>query len=193
MLGLKLRTDPRWVNIAEANLEELLTDHAWCEQKAASNAISLVAYNSELEDLVTDLLAIAKEEVEHFQQVHELMKRRGFVLGRERKDDYVNELYKFMKKDGSRNDALIDRLLFATMIEARSCERFKVLSENIQDEELRVFYRDLMVSEAGHYTTFLGYARKYTLSVDVEKRWKEWIDFEDSIITKYGNKETVHG
>lgn len=193
MLGLKLRTDPRWVNIAESNLEELLTDHAWCEQKAASNAISLVAYNSELEDLVTDLLAIAKEEVEHFQQVHELMKRRGFVLGRERKDDYVNELYKFMKKDGSRNDALIDRLLFAAMIEARSCERFKVLSENILDEELRVFYRDLMVSEAGHYTTFLGYARKYTQTVDVEKRWKEWIDFEDSIITKYGNKETVHG
>ena len=193
MLGLKLRTDPRWVNIAESNLEELLTDHAWCEQKAASNAISLVAYNSELEDLVTDLLAIAKEEVEHFQQVHELMKRRGYVLGRERKDDYVNELYKFMKKDGSRNDALIDRLLFAAMIEARSCERFKVLSENIQDEELKVFYRDLMASEAGHYTTFLGYARKYTLSVDVEKRWKEWIDFEDSIITKYGNKETVHG
>lgn len=193
MLGLKLRTDPRWVNIAEANLEELLTDHAWCEQKAASNAISLVAYNSELEDLVTDLLAIAKEEVEHFQQVHELMKRRGYVLGRERKDDYVNELYKFMKKDGSRNDALIDRLLFAAMIEARSCERFKVLSENILDEELKVFYRELMASEAGHYTTFLGYARKYTLSVDVEKRWKEWIDFEDSIITKYGNKETVHG
>jgi tRNA-(ms[2]io[6]A)-hydroxylase len=193
MLGLKLRTDPRWVNIVESNLEELLTDHAWCEQKAASNAISLVAYNSELEDLVTDLLAIAKEEVEHFQQVHELMKRRGYVLGRERKDDYVNELYKFMKKDGSRNDALIDRLLFAAMIEARSCERFKVLSENIQDEELKVFYRDLMASEAGHYTTFLGYARKYTLSVDVEKRWKEWIDFEDSIITKYGNKETVHG
>ena len=193
MLGLKLRTDPRWVNIAESNLEELLTDHAWCEQKAASNAISLVAYNSELEDLVTDLLAIAKEEVEHFQQVHELMKRRGYVLGRERKDYYVNELYKFMKKDGSRNDALIDRLLFAAMIEARSCERFKVLSENILDEELKVFYRDLMASEAGHYTTFLGYARKYTLSVDVEKRWKEWIDFEDSIITKYGNKETVHG
>jgi tRNA-(ms[2]io[6]A)-hydroxylase len=193
MLGLKLRTDPRWVNIAESNLEELLTDHAWCEQKAASNAISLVAYNSELEDLVTDLLAIAKEEVEHFQQVHELMKRRGYVLGRERKDDYVNELYKFMKKDGSRNDALIDRLLFAAMIEARSCERFKVLSENILDEELKVFYRDLMASEAGHYTTFLGYARKYTLSVDVEKRWKEWIDFEDSIITKYGNKESVHG
>jgi len=193
MLGLKLRTDPRWVNIAESNLEELLTDHAWCEQKAASNAISLVAYNSELEDLVTDLLAIAKEEVEHFQQVHELMKRRGFVLGRERKDDYVNELFKFMKKDGSRNDALIDRLLFAAMIEARSCERFKVLSDNIQDEELRVFYRDLMASEAGHYTTFLGYARKYTQSVDVEKRWKEWIDFEDSIIINYGNKETVHG
>ena len=193
MLGLKLRTDPRWVNIAESNLEELLTDHAWCEQKAASNAISLVAYNSELEDLVTDLLAIAKEEVEHFQQVHELMKRRGYALGRERKDDYVNELFKFMKKDGSRNDALIDRLLFATMIEARSCERFKVLSENIKDPELASFYRDLMISEAGHYTTFLGYARKYAITVDVEKRWKEWIDFEDSIIINYGKSETVHG
>jgi tRNA-(ms[2]io[6]A)-hydroxylase len=193
MLGLKLRTDPRWVNIAESNLEELLTDHAWCEQKAASNAISLVAYNSELEDLVTDLLAIAKEEVEHFQQVHELMKRRGYVLGRERKDDYVNELYKFMKKDGSRNDALIDRLLFATMIEARSCERFKILSEEINDEDLRTFYRSLMESEARHYTTFLGFARKYGEGIDIDKCWQQFLEFESSLMEKYGKNETMHG
>lgn len=193
MLGLKLATDPRWVNIVESNIEEILTDHAWCEQKAASNAISLIAYNSELEELVTELLVIAREELEHFQMVHNIIKSRGLTLGRERKDHYVNELYKFMKKDGSRKDALVDRLLFSAMIEARSCERFKVLSENIADPDLAQFYRDLMVSEAGHYTTFLGFARKYVDHFDVDKRWKEWIEYETSIIVNYGRKETVHG
>ena len=193
MLGLKLRTDPRWVNIVESNIEEILTDHAWCEQKAATNAITLITQNSEHPELVTDLLAIAKEEIEHFDMVHELIKSRGLKLGRERKDDYVNELFKFMKKDGSRQSAFIDRLLFAALIEARSCERFKVLSENIQDKELAKFYYDLMVSEANHYTTFLGYARKFGGGIDVDKRWKEWLEFEDSIIINYGKRETVHG
>lgn len=193
MLGLKLATDPRWVNIVESNIEEILTDHAWCEQKAASNAISIVTYNSELEELVTEMLIIAREELEHLQMVHDVIKKRGLTLGRERKDHYVNELFKFMKKDGSRHDALCDRLLFSAMIEARSCERFKVLSENIKDEELAKFYRDLMISEAGHYTTFLGFARKYQDNIDIDKRWKEWIEYEGSIITNYGKKETVHG
>jgi tRNA-(ms[2]io[6]A)-hydroxylase len=193
MLGLKLATDPRWVNIVESNIEEILTDHAWCEQKAASNAISLVAYNSELEELVTEMLIIAKEELDHLQLVHNLIKSKGLTLGRERKDHYVNELFKFMKKDGSRRDALCDRLLFSAMIEARSCERFKVLSENIKDPELAKFYRDLMISEAGHYTTFLGFARKYVDNLDIDKRWQEWIDFETSIIVNYGKNETVHG
>ncbi len=193
MLGLQLATDPRWVNIVESNIAEILTDHAWCEQKAASNAISLIAYNSELEELVTQLLIIAKEELDHLQMVHDLIKRRGLTLGRERKDHYVNELYKFMKKDGSRRDALVDRLLFSAMIEARSCERFKVLSENIKDVELANFYRDLMISEAGHYTVFLGFARQYEDSFDVDKRWKEWIVFETAIITNYGKTETIHG
>ncbi|MBN9282834.1 MULTISPECIES: tRNA-(ms[2]io[6]A)-hydroxylase [Flavobacterium] len=193
MLGLKLKTDPRWVNIVESNIQEILTDHAWCEQKAASNAISIITNNSEKEELVTEMLKIAKEEIEHFELVHELIKEKGLTLGRERKDDYVNELYKFLKKDGSRNDSLIDRLLFSAMIEARSCERFKVLSQNIKDQKLATFYRDLMISEAGHYTTFLGFARKYTEKVDVDKRWQEWIEFETSIITKYGKQETIHG
>ena len=193
MLGLKLATDPRWVNIVESNIEEILTDHAWCEQKAASNAISLITQNSEKEELVNELILIAQEEMEHFKMVHDLIKERGLVFGRERKDSYVNELFKFMKKDGSRNDALCERLLFSAMIEARSCERFKVLSENIKDPELAKFYRDLMISEAGHYTTFLGFARKYADNVDVDKRWKEWIEYETSIIVNYGKDETVHG
>lgn len=193
MLGLKLLTDPRWANIAEENLEEILTDHAWCEQKAATNAITIITYNSEHEDLVTTLTEIAIEELEHFRMVHDIIKQRGYTLGRERKDDYVNQLYRFMKKDGSRNDAFIDRLLFAAMIEARSCERFRVLSENIKDEELAKFYRDLMVSEAGHYTTFLKFAKKYTERADVDKRWKEWLEFEGELIQNYGKKETVHG
>jgi tRNA-(ms[2]io[6]A)-hydroxylase len=193
MLGLKLATDPRWVDIVESNIEEILTDHAWCEQKAASNAIYIIVNNSEKEELVTKMTRIALEEMEHFQMVHNIIKERGLTLGRERKDNYVNELVKFAKKDGSRNDALVERLLFAAMIEARSCERFKVLSENIQDPELAKFYRDLMISEAGHYTTFLGFAKQYQENINVEKRWKEWIEFESSIIASYGKKETIHG
>lgn len=193
MLGLKLLTDPRWANIAESNIEEILTDHAWCEQKAASNAITLITQNPELEDLVHELTAIAIEEMEHFKMVIEIIKERGYTLGRERKDDYVGQLMKFSKKDGSRNQAFIDRLLFAAMIEARSCERFRVLSKNIKDEALAKFYYDLMVSEANHYTTFLNFARKYTVDVDVEKRWQEWLDFEGKLIQSYGTKEYIHG
>ena len=125
--------------------------------------------------------------------VHNIIKARGLKLGRERKDDYVNELYKFMKKGGSRNDQLVNRLLFVAMIEARSCERFKVLSENIKDPELAKFYNELMISEAGHYTLFLGYARKYAEDIDVNKRWKEWLDAEAAIISTYGTQERVHG
>ncbi len=192
---LQLPTDPRWVNIVEKNLSEILTDHAWCEQKAATNAITIITLNSNYPDLVTDMLALAKEEIEHFEMVHEIIRRRGLQLGRERRDEYVNELAQYMKQssDGSRVSGLVERLLFSAMIEARSCERFKVLSENIQDDELRQFYRELMESEASHYTTFISYARKYGGGIDVEKRWREWLDFEASVIAKYGNKETIHG
>ncbi|EDM35139.1 hydroxylase for synthesis of 2-methylthio-cis-ribozeatin in tRNA [Pedobacter sp. BAL39] len=193
MLGLKLLTDPRWANIAESNLEEILTDHAWCEQKAATNAITLITNNSEHLDLVEELTAIAIEELQHFQMVVDIIRKRGYTLGRERKDDYVGRLAKFCKKDGSRNNSFIDRLLFAAMIEARSCERFRVLSQHINDAELSKFYHDLMVSEAGHYTTFLNFARKYTIDVDVDKRWKEWLDFEGELIQSFGNKEAIHG
>jgi tRNA-(ms[2]io[6]A)-hydroxylase len=193
MLGLKLLTDPRWVNIAESNLEEILTDHAWCEQKAATNAITIITNNSEHIDLVEELTEIAIEEMQHFQMVVDIIKKRGYALGRERKDDYVGRLMKFSRRDGSRNTAFIDRLLFAAMIEARSCERFRVLSQNIKDEELAKFYHELMVSEAGHYTTFLNFARKYTIDVDVEKRWAEWLEFEGKLIQEYGKTEAIHG
>tara|TARA_R100001369_G_scaffold92866_1_gene140657 strand:+ start:29529 stop:30110 length:582 start_codon:yes stop_codon:yes gene_type:complete len=193
MLHLKLKTDPRWVNIVESNIEEILTDHAWCEQKAATNAITIITLNSEYPELVTELLALAKEELEHFEMVHEIIKKRGFKLGRERKDSYVNELYKFMNKGGSRLNAMVDRLLFSAMIEARSCERFKLLSKEINDPELSKFYYDLMVSEAGHYTTFISFARKYGKDIDVDGRWKELVEFEGELIKSYGKHETIHG
>jgi tRNA-(ms[2]io[6]A)-hydroxylase len=195
VLRLELPTDPRWVNIVEKNIEEILSDHAWCEQKAASNAITIITINSEYPDLVTDMLALAKEEIEHFEMVHEIIKKRGLKLARERKDEYVGELAQYMKRsnNGSRISGFVERLLFSAMIEARSCERFKVLSENIQDEELAVFYCKLMESEAGHYTTFITYARKYGQGIDVEQRWREWLTFEASIIAKYGKSETIHG
>ncbi len=193
MLGLKLATDPRWVEIVESNIEEILTDHAWCEQKAATNAITIITRNSEHVELVTDLLKLAQEELEHFEMVHEIIKKRGYKLGPERKDHYVNKLFQFTQKGGSRQQAMVDRLLFSAMIEARSCERFKLLSERINDEELSKFYRELMISEAGHYTTFLGFARQYGEGIDVEKRWQELIAFEGEIIQSYGNSEAIHG
>lgn len=193
MLGLKLLTDPRWANIAESNLEEILTDHAWCEQKAATNAIYLVTNNSEHMEVVEKMLEIAAEELEHFRQVVAIIKQRDYTLGRERKDDYVNQLLKFARKDLSRNTSFVDRLLFSAMIEARSCERFKVLSRNLKDPELAKFYYDLMVSEATHYTTFLGLARKYAEDVDVEKRWAEWLEYEGQLIQSYGKSEAIHG
>ncbi len=189
MLGLKLATDPRWAKLAETNLEEILSDHAWAEQKAASNALSVVTNNSEHPDLVTDMLAIAKEEVEHFELVHQKIVERGLTLRRERKDEYVNDLLKFLKKDGSRLHAFIDRMMFSALIEARSCERFKVLAQNLSDPDLAQFYRDLMESEANHYSTFLGYARKYGQTLNVEKRWQEWLAYENSIIVHYGSRK----
>jgi len=193
MFKLKLPTDPRWVEIVETNISEILTDHAYCEQKAASNAISIVVRYPEKTDLVRAMLEVAREELEHFQRVHEKLVDRGYVLGKERKDEYVNRLMEFMRKGGSRNQQLIDRLLFAAMIEARSCERFKVLSERISDPDLSSFYEELMVSEANHYTLFLGFAREFAEGEDVEKRWQEWLDYEGEIIRGFGKKETMHG
>lgn len=193
MLGLKLPTDPRWVNIVEQNIEEILTDHAWCEQKAVSNSMSLVISYPEYTELVNEMLSIAKEELLHFEMVHDKIKERGWILGKERRDEYVNDLYSFMRKGYKREIALIDRLLFSALIEARSCERFKILSEQISDEDLKAFYRELMISEATHYTTFLGFARKYAGNEDVEKRWQEWLTYEAEVISKYGKKETMHG
>lgn len=193
MLKLKLPTDPRWANIAEGNLEEILTDHAWCELKAASNAIMLINMLPEFTDITTELTKISKEELEHFEQVHNIIKARGWVLGRERKDSYVNDLFKFMKP-GNRKHLIVERMLFAAMIEARSCERFKVLSDTISDKELAIFYRELMISEAGHYTSFLQFA--HALAEDgynVKKRWEEWLEFEAKIIANYGKAESIHG
>ena len=194
MLGLKLETDPRWVNIVEKNIEEILTDHAYCEQKAATNAISILISYSYHPELVDEMLSLAKEELTHFEMVHQKIKERGYKLGFERKDEYVLELYKIMRKGHVKEIALIDRLLFSAMVEARSCERFKILSENINDADLRKFYHELMVSEAGHYTMFLAFARKYGKDIeDVNARWQQWLDREAEILKSYGKQETIHG
>ena len=194
MLGLKLETDPRWVNIVETNIQEILTDHAYCEQKAATNALSIMISYPYHTDLVEEMVKLAKEELTHFEMVHQKIKDRGFSLGFERKDEYVGELYKFMRKGHKKEIVLIDRLLFGAMIEARSCERFKLLSEQINDEDLKSFYRDLMISEATHYTLFIGFARKYGSQFeDIDARWLEWLNFEAELIKNFSKKETIHG
>jgi tRNA-(ms[2]io[6]A)-hydroxylase len=194
ILKLQLPTDPLWVkNVVESNIEELLTDHAFCEQKAASNAITLIVQNPNLNDLVQEMALLVQEEMDHFKRVHDIILQRGFVLGRERKDNYVNELRKFIIIGGGREAQLIDRLLFSAMIEARSCERFKVLSENIGDTYLSEFYHELMVSEATHYAMFIRLAKKYAVEIDVEKRWAEFLKYEAQVIQNYGKSETIHG
>jgi tRNA-(ms[2]io[6]A)-hydroxylase len=197
MFKLQLPTDPFWVkNVVESNIEEILTDHAYCEQKAATNAITLIIQNPNIAELVQEMAELVKEEMDHFKRVHEIIIKRGYTLGLERKDNYVNELIKFLKRGGGeakRTESMVDRLLLAAMIEARSCERFKVLSEYVDDKELSEFYHELMISEATHYTLFIGLARKYGDGIDVEKRWEEWLNYEGKVIQNYGKAETIHG
>ncbi|MFI5159514.1 MAG: tRNA-(ms[2]io[6]A)-hydroxylase, partial [Sphingobacteriales bacterium] len=162
-------------------------------QKAASNAITLIVQNPNLSDLVQEMVQLVQEEIDHFKRVHDIILARGFVLGRERKDNYVNELRKFIVIGGGRTEQLIDRLLFSAMIEARSCERFKVLSENIDDAELSEFYHELMVSEATHYAMFIRLAKKYAGGLDVDKRWKQYLAYEAQVVKNYGKAETIHG
>lgn len=193
MLGLKLPTDPRWVNIVEKNIEEILTDHAFCEQKAASTAISFIVQFPEHTELVQEMTALVKEEISHFKMVHDKIVARGWVLGRDRKDEYVNKLMTFFPKGGSRTEFLVNRLLYAALIEARSCERFRLLSQELQEPELREFYKSLMVSEANHYTMFLGFARKYQDVEIVNKKWQDLLDFEAQIMKDLGKQQTIHG
>ena len=193
MLGLKLPTDPRWVNIVEKNIEEILTDHAYCEQKAASTAISIIIGFPDRSELVKEMTALVREEMGHFNMVHEKIVERGWKLGRERKDEYVIELMKFFPKGGSKTTHLVHKLLYAALIEARSCERFRLLSENITDKELADFYRNLMVSEANHYTMFLGFARKYGDRKEVDQKWQDLLAYEAQIMANLGKKETMHG
>lgn len=193
MLGLKLPTDPRWVDIAEKNIEEILVDHAYCEQKAASTAISLIVGFPEKTALVKEMIALSREEMGHFHMVHEKLLERGYVLGRERKDHYVIALQKFFPAGGSRETHLVHKLLIAALIEARSCERFRLLSEHIADEDLAEFYRRLMISEANHYTLFLKFAREYGDREEVDRKWKELLDYEAEIMKGLGTSETMHG
>ncbi len=194
ILKLNLPTDPLWVkNVVESNIQELLTDHAYCEQKAASNAITIIIQNPNISEIVQEMAMLVQEEMDHFKRVHDIIIERGFVLGKERKDNYVNGLAKFMMPGGGRNQQMAERLLFSAMIEARSCERFKVLSENINDAQLSDFYYELMVSEAAHYTMFLRLARKYATGIDVDKRWQEFLGYEGELIKNYGTAEAIHG
>lgn len=193
MLGLKLPTDPRWVNIVEKDIEEILTDHAYCEQKAASNAITVIVRFPEYSDVVEAMGELAKEEMEHFQMVHQELLKRGYKLGEERRDEYVHDLLKFTKKGGGREQQFVEKMLFGAMIEARSCERFRLLSEEIADPALRVFYRELMESEARHYTMFLKFAKKHATTIDVDKRWQEFLTYEATLMGKYGKEGRMHG
>ena len=193
MLGLQLPTDPRWVDIVKKNIEEILVDHAYCEQKAASTAISFIISFPEKTELVQAMINLVAEEMSHFKMVHDILIERGFELGRERKDEYVNQLMQFFPNGGSREDHLVHKLLYAALIEARSCERFRLLSEKLEDKQLARFYKKLMISEANHYTMFLQFARNYGGREKTDQKWKALLAFEGELIKSFGTKETMHG
>lgn len=182
VLGLELPTDPRWVNIAEMNIREILIDHAWCEQKAASTCVSLIVQYSDHDKLVEMLMPIVTEEWSHFERVVNELKKRGFSLGPNRKDEYVDRVQKILKKGGGRDEQLVEKLLMSALIEARSCERFRLLWKEISDEGLSQFYYELMVSEAGHYKNFLSLAKEYMDADKVMERWKEILAAESEIV-----------
>lgn len=182
MLGLKLPTDPRWVNLAEMKLEDVLTDHAYCEQKAATSCITLIQKNPERERMVRELAPIVTEEWGHFRQVLAELDKRGLKLGKQRKDEYVNKLLEFQQKGGDPLGRFIDRLLINALIEARSCERFRLLSLHLEEEHMRAFYHKFMVSEAGHYRLFLDLAKEYGGEEKALARWQEFLDYEAKIL-----------
>ncbi len=182
ILGLQLATDPRWVNLANLSIEEILTDHAFCEQKAATTCISLIQKYSDRTRLVAELAPMVTEEWGHFRMVLAELEKRGLKLGKQRKDEYVNHLIAFQRKGGDFEERFLDQLLTMAMIEARSCERFKRLSEGLPDEYLRNFYRRFMESEAGHYHLFIGLAETYLGKEKVKKRWAEWLTYEAGLM-----------
>lgn len=182
MLGLKLTTDPRWIDLASKSLEEILTDHAYCEQKAASTCIALIQLYPDKTYLVDRLAPVVSEEWTHFRMVLNELKERSLSLGKQRKDEYVNMLMDFSTKGGSVEGKFLDRMLMAALIEARSCERFRLLSEGISDMKLREFYRKLMIAEAQHYTMFLDIASHYIDKTKVKERWQQWLDFESEVM-----------
>lgn len=182
ILGLQLVTDPRWVDLAAMSLEDILTDHAWCEQKAANSCISLIQKYNDKAELVDELSPIVTEEWGHFRQVIAELRKRNLPLGKQRKDEYVNKLLDFQKKGGSPEERFLDQLLTMALIEARSCERFKRLSEGLDDDYMKKFYRKFMESEAGHYTLFINLADTYLPKEKVRKRWKEWITYETDVM-----------
>jgi len=182
ILGLQLPTDPRWVDLASISLEDILTDHAYCEQKAANSCISLITKYNDKDELVNELSPIVTEEWGHFRQVLAELRKRNLQLGKQRKDEYVNKLLDFQKKGGNPEERFLDLLLTMALIEARSCERFKRLSEGLNDAYMRNFYRKFMESEAGHYTLFITLAETYISKEKVRARWKEWLAYEAEVI-----------
>lgn len=182
ILGLKMPTDPRWADLAAVSLEEILTDHAFCEQKAATQAISIIQRYAHHESIVNALSPLVTEEWGHFRMVWAEMKKRGYKLGRQRKNEYVNLLLQYEPKGLAPEERLLHKLMISALIEARSCERFRVLSEELEDEHLRKFYHKFMVSEAGHYRMFIDLANEYFPSSDVRAAWKQWLQIEEQVL-----------
>jgi tRNA-(ms[2]io[6]A)-hydroxylase len=183
-LPLKSATSPNWARDVLREPLALLNDHAHLEKKAAANALELLNRWPEPnppENWITAMTAIARDEVEHLAVVCRLLARRGGRLTKQHSNPYASALRQLVRK-GEGRDELVDRLIVSALIEARSCERFKLLAEFSQDAELAKLYRGLWASEHGHYRMFLQLAERVDSRESVERRWDQMLDAEARII-----------
>lgn len=187
---LRAQSSPQWLEAVTNDFDSFLIDHAANERKASANALSLVVHYPDQGLLVDTLIEIAREELDHFQQVYQWMKRRNLTLGRDEKDPYVNQLLKATRND--REGRLTDRLVLGSVIEARGCERFGLIAKTIEDEDLSKFYHDLAKSEAQHREDFLKVARAVIDPVKVDEALDRWLDKEAEVLNRIPIRARLH-
>lgn len=191
MLCLKCETNPGWIKSAMANLNSVLIDHAHCEKKAAATGMSLLSAYPDKTEISLTMSDLVEEEIGHYRSVVKIIDEKGIKLNYDTGDLYVKELLSYINKNEPRR--LLDRLLTAGIIEARSCERLQILAENINDEILKKFYTELAASEAGHYVTFIKLAKLYFEEKEVNQRLDELTNIERNIVVSLPNHPVMHG
>jgi tRNA-(ms[2]io[6]A)-hydroxylase len=190
MLSLQSASAARWLAQVDAGLDEVLIDHAHCEKKAAGVAMNLLFSYVDHTDLARAMTEIVEEELEHFRMVLDLLERRGIRFRKLSPSAYGPRLHELVRKEEP--GRAVDRLLVAGLIEARSCERFALLGEHVDDADLRDFYRGLFESEARHHSTYVRLAAGFAPEQTVRERLHELAAAEAAIIERGDPQPRMH-